>query len=79
MGLREAFLTWMHCVRKEKVVEDVNDEGPIVVEAFDWMQRLKGCDEFMKDQGYTTEERRLANTIGRETATERLQRVVARL
>lgn len=79
MGLREAFTCWMLQVRKDKVVEDVNEEGPVVVEAFEWKQRLKGCDDFMQDQGYTTEERLQANTIGRSVATERLSRVVARL
>ena len=79
MGLREAFTTWMLQVRKDKVVEDVNEEGPVVVEAFEWKQRLKGCDDFMEDQGYTADERLQANMIGRSVATERLSRVVARL
>ena len=78
-SLREYFLKFKNQTDKLKVLEDVNDEGPVVEEVLRERMRLTNLKNFLVEQGYTPLEILKISTWAKDRSKEHLARGLARI
>jgi hypothetical protein len=77
--MRQYFLRWKQENNNRKLVEELNEEGPIRELWFEQRQLLENCKLFMKDEGYNQRDIDLALKQGNEGHLTLLRKAVARM